>query len=91
MERLKDEEYISYVKRVTSACSNKQITYSEWGDYILGTENVYSDDNCRKGFYIVSKLIDKLDSNCEITDDKLIKEIEIKKRELQKYVASVPQ
>ena len=84
MERLKDEEYISYVKRVTDACSNKKITYSEWGDYILGTENVYSDDNCRKGFYIVNKLIDKLDSNCEITDDKLIKEIEIKKRELQK-------
>lgn len=84
MEKLKDEEYISYVKRVTDACSNKKITYSEWGDYILGTENVYSDDNCRKGFYIVNKLIDKLDSNCEITDDKLIKEIEIKKRELQK-------
>lgn len=89
MEKLNDEEYISYVKRVTNACSNKQITYSEWGDYILGSENVYSDDNCRKGFYIVNKLIDKLDSNCEITDDKLIKEIEIKKRELLKERAKL--
>ena len=68
MEKLKDESYISYIKRITNQCKDKKITFSEWGDYILGDENVYSDDNCRKGFYIVRKILDRLDDNYEVTD-----------------------
>ena len=76
MTRKDEESYISFVKRVTNECSNKNISYTEWGDTILGYENVYSEDNCRKGFYIVSKLLNKIDDSVEITDTKLFEELE---------------
>ena len=61
MERKENETYISYIKRVTNACSDKKISYSEWGDYILGTDNNYSSENLRKAFYVVYKLLNKID------------------------------
>ena len=76
MTRKDEESYISFVKRVTNECSNKNISYTEWGDTILGYENVYSEDNCRKGFYIVSKLLNKIDESVNITDVELIEELE---------------
>lgn len=79
-----NESYISYIKRVTMACSNKQIGYAEWGDNILGYENVYSEDNCRKGFYIVSKLLSKIDESVDITDIELIEELETLKDNIYK-------
>lgn len=84
MEKREEETYLEYLKRITNKCEDKQITYSEWGDYILGSENVYSNDNCRKAFYIVNKLMDKIDTTCEITDDKVFKELEVLKREITK-------
>lgn len=84
MKRNDGESYIAYVKRVTNSCSNKQIGYSEWGDNILGYENVYSDDNCRKGFYIVSKLLCKIDDSVDISDIELLEELETLKDEIYK-------
>lgn len=84
MERKDNESFLDYVKRITNQCEDKKITYSEWGDYILGAENVYSNDNCRKAFYIVNKLMDKIDSNCKITDESVFKELEVLKREVKK-------
>ena len=63
MGRKENETYISYIKRVTNACSDKKISYSEWGDYILGTDNNYSSENLRKAFYVVYKLLNKIDEN----------------------------
>ena len=63
MERKENETYISYIKRATNACSDKKISYSEWGDYILGTDNNYSSENLRKAFYVVYKLLNKIDEN----------------------------
>lgn len=65
-------------------CANKRLTYCEWGDYILGADNVYSEDNCRKGFYIVSKLLNRLDNNLNITSDSVRSDIENLKFELIK-------
>lgn len=84
MKRNEDESYISYVKRATNACSNKQIGYSEWGDNILGYENVYSEDNCRKGFYIVSKLLSKIDESVDISDLELAEELSLIKDSIYK-------
>ena len=84
MERKENESFLDYVKRITNQCEDKKITYSEWGDYILGAENVYSNDNCRKAFYIVNKLMDKIDSTCEVTDESVFKELEVLKREVTK-------
>lgn len=84
MRRNENESYISYVKRVTNSCSNKQIGYSQWGDSILGYENVYSEDNCRKGFYIVNKLLSKIDDTVDINDIELLEELETLKDEIYK-------
>ena len=82
MERKENETYISYIKRVTNACSDKKISYSEWGDYILGTDNNYSSENLRKAFYVVYKLLNKIDeNNC---DYDAIKDLENLRDEIYK-------
>lgn len=82
MERKENETYISYIKRVTNACSDKRISYSEWGDYILGTDNNYSSENLRKAFYVVYKLLNKIDeNNC---DYDAIKDLENLRDEIYK-------
>ena len=82
MERKENETYISYIKRVTNACSNKKISYSEWGDCILGTDNNYSSENLRKAFYVVYKLLNKIDeNNC---DYDAIKDLENLRDEIYK-------
>lgn len=82
MERKENETYISYIKRITNACSDKRISYSEWGDYILGTDNNYSSENLRKAFYVVYKLLNKIDeNNC---DYDAIKDLENLRDEIYK-------
>ena len=82
MERKENETYISYIKRVTNACSDKKISYSEWGDNILGTDNNYSSENLRKAFYVVYKLLNKIDeNNC---DYDAIKDLENLRDEIYK-------
>ena len=82
MEIKENETYISYIKRVTNACSDKKISYSEWGDYILGTNNNYSSENLRKAFYVVYKLLNKIDeNNC---DYDAIKDLENLRDEIYK-------
>lgn len=82
MERKENETYISYIKRVTNACSDKKISYAEWGDYILGTDNNYSSENLRKAFYVVYKLLNKIDeNNC---DYDAIKDLENLRDEIYK-------
>lgn len=83
MQRKEDENYISYIKRVTNACEDKKISYSEWGDYVLGTENNYSSENLRKAFYVCEKILKKI--NKDICDsDGVIEELENLKDELYK-------
>lgn len=82
MQRKDNESYLSYVRRVTEACADKRISYSEWGDCILGAENVYSSDNLRKAFYCVSKMINKIE--LDAIDDNVIEEIESLKDEIFK-------
>lgn len=65
-------------------CADKQISYTEMGDALLGSWNVYSDDNLRKAFYVLNKIIDNLDGDCNITSNDVIREIELQKDELYK-------
>lgn len=65
-------------------CLNKTISYSEWADCLLGDQNCYGEENCRKGFYIVRKMLDKLDEDIDITEDDLRKDIENKTFDLIK-------
>lgn len=68
-QQQENESYISYIKRVTELCLNKTISYSEWADCLLAEGNCYSEDNCRKGFYIVNKILNKIDDNIEFSED----------------------
>lgn len=84
MVRLENESYLSYTKRLTNALECNMIDYKEWGDCLLGVDNNYADDNLRKSFYVVSKMLNKIDGDVEISSDDLLKEIAIQKDELYK-------
>ena len=84
MGRKENETYLQYIKRVTELCFNKLISYTEWGDCVLGTENVYSEDNCRKGFYIVSKMLNKFDDEIVMNDKEIEKSLKDLRYELLK-------
>jgi len=61
-----------------------KIGYDELGDCLLGVDNVYSSENIRKFWYIFDKIIDNVDDNVEFTEEDLFKELDVKKREIQK-------
>ena len=82
MQRKDNESYLSYVRRVTDACADKRISYSEWGDCVLGVDNVYSSDNLRKAFYCVSKMLNKIEDD-SIEDD-MFEELESLREEIRK-------
>lgn len=71
-DKNKNETYVQYIKRVTTDCENKKITYSEWGDYVLGAENVYSSENLRKSFYVVSKMLKNIENDFCMSEDEVV-------------------
>lgn len=77
-------DYISYIKKITKLCADKRITYSEWGDKILGEDNVYSSENLRKAFYVFNKVIDKIDEDACVSSSEVLNELEELKDELYK-------
>lgn len=76
-------EYISKVKQAIEDKKNNKISYEEFGDIILESDNTYSKDNLRKGFYILSKMIDKIESD-SITDTEFIEKNEKLKEDIIK-------
>lgn len=61
-----------------------RLNYSEMGDYLLGSDNVYGSENLRKFYYVMDKIIDKINGDMLITDDDILKEIDKQKDELFK-------
>lgn len=84
IQRNKNETYISYVKRIVQMVRDGLINYSEMGDALLGDRNVYSNDNLRKFYYVIDKMVDKFDENITITDNEILKEIEHQRDEIFK-------
>jgi len=84
LTRNENESYISFMKRVVSSVKNGIIDYDEMGDSLLGDKNVYSSDNLRKGFYIISKLCEFIEDDYNYTEDDILKEIEKLKFDVQK-------
>lgn len=85
-EKLENETQWQYVKRLTESRKEMDIDYSEWAKLICGYE--CSSDNARKAYYLISHLIEKLDSEMlnknSVTTDEVLMELEMKKIELQK-------
>lgn len=84
MVRKENESYLGYVHRCTEALDNGIIDYKEWGDYILGCDNNYSSDNLRKMSYGIKKMLPKFDGDITITDNDMLKNIQLQKDELYK-------
>ena len=92
-DRKNGESYISYVKRLTENKKEMDLDYQEWAKLICDYD--CSSDNGRKAYYIVKRLVEKLDE--EYTElvassqthsqemvDELLLELELKKQELYK-------
>lgn len=84
MTRLDGESYLAYAKRLTLAVEDGLLGYKEYGDYLLGDENVYGSENIRKFFYLFKKVVNRIDDSIGYQSDDLIKEFEQSKNELYK-------
>lgn len=86
MNKLENETYLGFSKRVTDALQDGLITSDEWGESILG-ENIYSQENNRRCAKFMSEFFQKLEEyeDNNIQNDKLselsqVKEELIKER-----------
>lgn len=84
MRKGNEESYLSYIKRITNACADKTISYEEWGNLLLGDENTYSSENLRKSFYVISKLLNKLDEDVCSDSNEVLQELEELKASIKK-------
>lgn len=84
MKKLENESYLRFCKRVINEKENNNITYEEMGNFLLGTDNVYSSENIRKAYYFIKKMFKKLDEDIEYTQDDVIREMEDMKIEIYK-------
>lgn len=85
------ESHLAYVKRLTENKREYDLDYQEWAKLICDYD--CSSENGRKAYYVVSKLVNKLDdeyanmvidSQPQQAQDELLMELEMKKIELQK-------
>lgn len=84
MNRHIEESYVEFAKRVTNMLECDKIGYKEWGDALLGIENNYSSENLRKAYYVISKMLPKMDGSAEFTEQDIIDNIQSQKDELYK-------
>lgn len=82
-ERKEGESFVRYTKRIVNMAADKRIGYAEMGDALLGNENVYSEDNLRKAFYVLSKLCEHLEDEAVFSDSDILADIEEQKRQLE--------
>lgn len=90
LKKRENENLLSFYKRITDNKTEYDLDYSEWGELLLG-EKKYSSENCRKAFYILKPILEKLSEEEiktmpknkieEITD--LIGELDVKKQEVR--------
>lgn len=71
------------MKRIVSMAADKRISYAEMGDALLGDKNVYSDDNLRKAFYVLSKICEKIEDQVDLGSDELLADIKEQTRQLE--------
>lgn len=77
------ESYSRFMKRVVSMAADKRISYAEMGDALLGDENVYSEDNLRKAFYVLNKVCNKIEDEVPIDSSDMLADIKEQTRLLE--------
>jgi len=86
LKRKQDEDFISYCERLIEAKENNIIDIDKSEIWELLFNEKLSSDESRKRLYAIKKITSKLrDENySSITEEDILKELEIKKQELQK-------
>lgn len=84
MKRLENESYLKFCKRVIEEKENNNITYQEFGDYILGADNIYSSENIRKAYYFLKKMFKKIDDDVDYSSEDVIEHLEEMKVQVYK-------
>lgn len=82
-ERNENETYARFMKRIVAMAADKRISYVEMGDALLGDENVYSEDNLRKSFYVLNKVCGKIEDEVPISDSDMLVDIREQTRLLE--------
>ena len=85
MERGQEENYLSYVKRVTDAVLDNRIGYQEWSESILN-DSPYGDETLRRCANWFSSFLEQLDIYQfeGVSDSALLAEIEQAKAEYER-------
>ena len=80
-EKRNDESQIDYIKRVTNLREEYDLSYSQWCTLVCGAS--YSEDNSRKAYYVVEKMLPLIDYQISIDEAKVKKYNDLKSREIQ--------
>ena len=78
----KGENRIDYIKRITNLKSEYGMTYSEWCYLVTGGAE-YSEDNSRKAYYIVEKMLSLISYQLEIDEAQIKKYNDLHSKEIQ--------
>ena len=89
MDRQINETYFDYLRRLTEMVHEGIISYEEFGDCLLGEDNTYGSDNLRKAYYVIRKLVPRIESDIEYTVDDDVKFKQYQLIQKEAYKASV--
>lgn len=82
MNRKENQGYLAFVEEATKALQDKEISYLEWCESIVG-EKVYSDETLRRCSILLSKILSHLENEeTQSMGDDRIKRLEEAKEEL---------
>ena len=78
----KNENRIDYIKRITNLRTEYGMSYSEWCYLITGGAE-YSEDNSRKAYYVVEKMLPLISYQLELDEAKVKRYNDLHSKEVQ--------
>lgn len=78
----KKENRIDYIKRITNLRTEYNMSYKDWCYLVTGGAE-YSEDNSRKAYYIVEKILPLINYQLEIDEEKIKRYNDLHSKEVQ--------
>ena len=78
----KNENRIDYIKRITNLKSEYNMSYADWCYLITGGAE-YSEDNARKAYYVVEKMLPLISYQLELDEAKVKRYNDLHSKEVQ--------
>ena len=78
----KNENRIDYIKRITNLKSEYNMSYADWCYLITGGAE-YSEDNARKAYYVVEKMLPLISYQLELDETKVKRYNDLHSKEVQ--------